>query len=55
MQSLTVFQSLWAMELRSALTPERALEENIGLISEAGFDGVSAHWYDRAYVCSGRM
>ena len=50
MQSLTVFQSLWAMELRSALTPERSLEENIGLISEAGFDGVSAHWYDRAYV-----
>src|ERR1051325_3842966 len=50
MQTLNVFQSLWAMELRSAKEPERSLEENIRLIAEAGFDGVSAHWYDRNYV-----
>lgn len=50
MQSLTVFQSLWGMELRSALRPEPTLEENIAKIAAAGFDGVSAHWYDRAYV-----
>lgn len=50
MQSLKVFQSLWAMELRSAVRPEPALEENVERIAKAGFDGVSAHWYDRAYV-----
>ncbi len=50
MQTLKVFQSLWAMELRSARWPEREVGENVRLIAEAGFDGVSAHWYDRAYV-----
>ncbi|TCM60944.1 sugar phosphate isomerase/epimerase [Rhizobium sp. BK068] len=50
MQSLSVFQSLWAMERRSAIQPELSLEERIEQIAEAGFDGVSAHWYDRNYV-----
>jgi len=50
MQSLSVFQSLWAMERRSAIQPELSLEEGIERIAEAGFDGVSAHWYDRGYV-----
>ena len=50
MQSLSVFQSLWAMERRSAIQPELSLEESIERIAEAGFDGVSAHWYDRSYV-----
>jgi hypothetical protein len=50
MQTLKVFQSLWAMELRSARQPERDLVENVRLIAQAGFDGVSAHWHDRAHV-----
>lgn len=50
MQSLLVFQSLWAMELRSSRRPEFTLELNVERIAEAGFDGVSAHWHDRAYA-----
>ena len=50
MQSLLVFQSLWAMELRSSRRPDPTLEESVGQIAEAGFDGVSAHWSDREYV-----
>jgi hypothetical protein len=50
MQSLLVFQSLWAMELRSSKRPERTVEETVSRIAAAGFDGVSAHWHDRAYV-----
>ncbi|RWA98527.1 MAG: sugar phosphate isomerase/epimerase [Mesorhizobium sp.] len=50
MQNLLIFQSLWAMELRSARYPERRLEDNIGKISKAGFQGVSANWRDRSFV-----
>ncbi|MBM3096008.1 sugar phosphate isomerase/epimerase [Ensifer sp. T173] len=50
MQSLLVFQSLWAMELRSSRRSEFTLEEKVERIAQGGFDGVSAHWHDRAYV-----
>jgi len=40
MQKLRIFQSLWAMELRSPHRPERTHEENFRLIAEAGYDGV---------------
>jgi hypothetical protein len=44
MQDIVIFQSMWAMELRSAKREERTLEENINLVAEAGYDGVSADW-----------
>ncbi len=50
MQKLLIFQSLWAMERRQADGYERSLDENIAMISEAGFDGVSAHYTNRADV-----
>ncbi|WP_160012078.1 sugar phosphate isomerase/epimerase [Rhizobium sp. 18055] len=50
MQKFMVFQSLWAMELRSALQPERSLEENLQLIKSAGFEGISTDWRDREYA-----
>ena len=40
MQKLEIYQSLWAMELRSPHVPERAPEESFAMIAEAGFDGV---------------
>lgn len=40
MQTLEVFQSLWAMERRHPSLPERSHEENFRLIAEAGYDGV---------------
>ena len=40
MQKLEVFQSLWAMELRSPHRAERDSEENFEMIAGAGFDGV---------------
>ncbi|MBN3809709.1 sugar phosphate isomerase/epimerase [Paraburkholderia sp. Ac-20347] len=49
-QRLLVFQSMWAMERRHSDGFERSLEENVALITEAGFDGVSAHYTDRAAV-----
>ncbi|WP_034885899.1 sugar phosphate isomerase/epimerase family protein [Ensifer aridi] len=49
-QSINVFQSLWAMELRSAARVEPSLEDNVQRIVNAGFDGVSAPWVDRGYV-----
>jgi len=50
MQNLLIFQSLWAMERRSAQYPELALEESVERIAAAGFDGISTHWYDRDFV-----
>ncbi len=50
MQKLLVFQSLWAMERRHTDGRERGLRENIAMISEAGFDGVSAHYTSRRDV-----
>lgn len=40
MQKLKVFQSLWAMELRSPDRSERTAEENFRMVAEAGYDGV---------------
>jgi hypothetical protein len=50
MQRLEVFQSLWAMERRSEVKPELSLAENIRRIADAGFQGISTHWTDRAKV-----
>jgi hypothetical protein len=50
MQKLLVFQSLWAMERRHTDGHERSLDENIAMISEAGFDGISAHYTNRPDV-----
>lgn len=49
-QRLLVFQSLWAMERRHTDGYERTLEENVRMIADAGFDGVSAHYTKRADV-----
>ncbi len=50
MQKLLIFQSLWAMERRHTDGYERSLDENIAMIAEAGFDGISAHYTNRADV-----
>lgn len=50
MQKLLIFQSLWAMERRHTDGYERTLEDNIDMIAEAGFDGISTHCTDRTYV-----
>ena len=50
MQTLLVFQSLWAMERRHTDGHERSLEDNIAMIAGAEFDGVSAHYTNRADV-----
>src|SRR6476661_4251790 len=47
MQKLIVMQSLWAMERRHTDGHERTLEENVGMIISAGYDGVSTDWRDR--------
>ena len=39
MQKLEIYQSLWAMELRSPHVPERTPEESFAIIAAAGFDG----------------
>jgi hypothetical protein len=50
MQKLLIFQSLWAMERRHTDGHERSLDENIAMISAAGFDGISAHYTNRRDV-----
>jgi hypothetical protein len=40
MPTLKIFQSLWAMELRSPYVPERTAEENFQMVAEAGYDGL---------------
>jgi hypothetical protein len=47
LQKLLVFQALWAMERRHTDGFERSLEENVKMIAEAGFDGLSGDWRDR--------
>jgi hypothetical protein len=39
-QSLKIYQSLWAMELRSPDVPERDDNENFRMVAEAGYDGL---------------
>jgi hypothetical protein len=46
-QRLEIYQSLWAMERRHSDGHERSLEENIAMIAQAGFDGVSAGYASR--------
>ncbi|PYE41264.1 hypothetical protein DFI02_11227 [Rhizobium sp. PP-F2F-G20b] len=50
MQKLNVFQSLWAMERRHTDGFERSLDENIAMIAQAGFEGISAHYTSRKDV-----
>ncbi|EBW2353098.1 sugar phosphate isomerase/epimerase, partial [Salmonella enterica subsp. enterica serovar Enteritidis] len=50
MQRLNILQSLWSMERRHADGFERSLEENVTMIRQAGFDGVSCHYTDRDFV-----
>ena len=40
MQQLDVYQSLWAMELRSPHVPERTREECFAMVADAGFAGL---------------
>ncbi len=40
MQKLEIYQSLWAMELRSPHVPERTQEECFRMVSKAGYDGM---------------
>ncbi|PDT07109.1 xylose isomerase [Rhizobium sp. M1] len=49
-QKLLIFQSLWAMERRHTDGFERTLDENIAMIRQAGFDGISAHYTNRRDV-----
>jgi hypothetical protein len=39
-QKLRIFQSLWAMELRSPDRPERTHEESVRMVAEAGYAGM---------------
>lgn len=40
MQQLKIFQSFWAMELRSPDRPERSYEETFRKVADAGYDGM---------------
>lgn len=40
MQKLEIYQSLWGMELRSPVLPERSFDDNFAMVAEAGFDGM---------------
>lgn len=40
MQKLEIYQSLWAMELRSPHAPERTHAQSFAMVAEAGFDGM---------------
>lgn len=50
MQSLKIYQSLWAMERRHTDGFERSLPQNIAMIREGGFDGISAHYTNQRDV-----
>jgi sugar phosphate isomerase/epimerase len=49
-QRLEIYQSMWAMERRHTDGHERSLEDNIAMIAQAGFDGVSASYASRDEV-----
>lgn len=49
-QSLLILQSLWAMERRQPDGIERSIDDNIAMIREAGFDGISTSCTDPARV-----
>jgi len=40
MQKLAIYQSLWGMELRSPVLPERAASDSFAMVAEAGFAGM---------------
>lgn len=40
MQKLEIYQSLWAMELRSPIHAERTADESFAMVASAGFDGM---------------
>ena len=40
MQKLEIYQSLWAMELRSPALPERSYEESFRRVADAAYDGI---------------
>lgn len=46
-QRLDIYQSLWAMERRHTNGFERSLEENVKMIADAGFAGVSGSYESR--------
>lgn len=50
MQRLQIFQSLWAMERRQTDGIERSVEDNVAMIADAGFEGLSAQYTDRETV-----
>ena len=41
MQILEIYQSLWGMELRNPVSPERTPEDAFAMVADAGFDGMS--------------
>ena len=47
MSKLLIYQSLWGMERRHTDGHERTLDENLEIIRDAGFDGVSVTFEDR--------
>ena len=47
-QHLAIYQSMWAMERRHTDGIERSLEENVRMIADAGFAGVSASFESRS-------
>jgi hypothetical protein len=49
-QRLEIYQSMWAMERRHTDGHERSLEENVRMIAQAGFDGVSVGYASREGV-----
>ncbi|ACC73037.1 hypothetical protein PPMP20_27835 [Paraburkholderia phymatum] len=49
-QRLAVYQSLWAMERRHTDGFERTLAENVAMIAQAGFEGVSTSYESREDV-----
>ncbi len=50
MQSLHVYQSLWAMERRQPDGIEWPLPEKLRRITDGGYDGISSEWTDRSHA-----